>query len=245
LPPLSDDTVTPPILIKEIFFVPFQPTLQECVGRYINALRVAGNLIALHPRQKGHPGKAAALSPAIVLSVVAAFEGFAEDLTATAMHMRGRNFAQIAKRVGAWSNPTLRDLNRVLKQELPELTLAGREISIWEPPPLNAKHSIWKPITLSWDAAMRDSDGWMQVRHCLTHGLANGLGSESWPGPLRGDVSAHSVLREMRNNKHSLTLHGAISCARIYVWGAAQLADEVAAQIDSPIDWCNLPDFDV
>jgi hypothetical protein len=84
----------------------------------------------------------------------------------------------------------------------------------------------------------------MQVRHCLTHGLASGWRSEVWPGPTKKDVaSASTVLRPMTNGKHSLVVHGAITCARIYVTAAQHLADLVSTQLDESLSWTDVPEF--
>ena len=226
--------------------MPIEPALQESVDRFVRSLKSPRNLIDLHPRKRGHPGKAAALSPAIVLSVVSAFEGFAEDLVAITMHQSERSFAQIARRVGNWNNPTLDDLTKVLQKEFAGILVpSNRYFEIWEPPRLGGKTSIWNSQLLTWDETISHADGWMQVRHCLTHGLATGLGSESWSGPLRGTTGAQFVLRPMKDNKHSLTLHGAISCARIYTWGAMHVADAAASYLGQTIDWSRIPDFHV
>jgi hypothetical protein len=90
---------------------------------------------------------------------------------------------------------------------------------------------------------LKRADGWMQVRHCLTHGLTSGWRSEVWPGPLKGSVTASSVLREMRGGKHFIGMLGAITCARIYICGGLRIADAVAAELGSRLNRAAVPDF--
>jgi hypothetical protein len=47
----------------------------------------------------------------------------------------------------------------------------------------------------------------------------------------------------MGNGKHSLVIHGAISCAKIYSFGARVVADAVANAQGQSLDWSELPDF--
>jgi hypothetical protein len=54
-------------------------------------------------------------------------------------------------------------------------------------------------------------------------------GAARWPNPVREDKEPASlVLRLMAEGRHSLVIHGAISCARIYRFAAEHLADVVA-----------------
>ena len=78
----------------------------------------------------------------------------------------------------------------------------------------------------------------MQVRHALTHGMTSGWRAEHWPEPLKkaSTRSAASVLREIRAGQHTLVIHGAISCARIYTGGAKHLAAVTAAELNETID---------
>ena len=41
--------------------------------------------------------------------MTSAFEGFAEDFLATYLAQQGQGFAQIARVVGSWNNPTLNE----------------------------------------------------------------------------------------------------------------------------------------
>jgi hypothetical protein len=222
------------------------PTLQLAVDRFSRALKVSSKLLALHPHGVGNPGHAAALSPAITLAVLSAFEGFAEDYTATALYLSGDGFGQIAAKIGKWNNPTVRDFAARMKVEFPGIEPKlghGFSLKVYKPPAGTAGSGWWNEEAVSWTRALSDADSWMQVRHCLTHGLATGWQSERWPGPIRGSISATSVLRPRGSGKHSLVLHGALSCARIYIGGARHVADLSAAEMGQTLDWRSFPDF--
>lgn len=220
------------------------PDLQTSVDRFAQALQMSHKLLALHPRRQGGSGNAAALSPAIVQGSIAAFEGFAEDFTALMMAHNGSSFAEIAKKVGNWNNPTLADFAKHMKSAFPAAAPAieaGDSIRIFLNP---YRVSTWVERDRGWSDVLRDSEAWMQVRHLLAHGLATGWRSEYWPGPLRvQDPPAASVLRDMGANKHSLVVHGAITCARIYSVGARVIADATADAHGHKLDWSSLPVF--
>jgi hypothetical protein len=99
--------------------------------------------------------------------------------------------------------------------------------------------------TIGWTEAAKRADGWMQVRHCLSHGLASGWRSEVWPAPLKGSSAtpASSVLRAKPGGKHSIGLTGAIACARIYTSCARHIADLVAGDLGETPDWSKVADF--
>lgn len=220
------------------------PPLQTSVDRFIRALGTPHKLLQLHPRSVGHPGNAAALSPAIVLGTIAAFEGFAEDFTAIALAHEGASFAEIAKKVGSWNNPHLDDfqsyMGRNFPLALPSLT-SGASIEVFD---FRASSSQAFRRVDPWTAVLHQSKSWMQVRHHLTHGLTTGWSSERWFGPIRaGDPAASEVLRAMGKGKHSLTIHGAMSCARIYSLGARTVADAVATAYGHKLNWSQLPTF--
>lgn len=217
--------------------------LQAPVDRFGRSLGVPSKLFALHPRRPGNPGKWAALSPAITQGVLASFEAFAEDFLATALHLHGDGYAQIAKKIGRWNNPTLRDFASAVVKEFPgteDLIGNGFSIDIFRPPK-PGPGGWWNHTGRSWSESLDDADAWMQVRHCLAHGLASGWRSERWPGPLGRGPSAVSVLRAMGNGQYSLALHGALSCARIYIRGARHIADAVATSLGTELDWSRLP----
>lgn len=176
--------------------------------------------------------------------MVSAFEGFVEDFFATVLYQQGQSFAQIVRKMNL-NNPDLGEFETLVTKEFPNLAgQIGKNVSldVWSPPPIGK--SWWKEKSVNWVDAKLDAQGWMQVRHCLAHGLAGGWRSEVWPGPVRRGVPpASSVLRAMRNGKHSLTLHGAITCSRIYVTGAQHLANIVAAHLGQTLIWDNVPEF--
>lgn len=220
------------------------PNLQSSVDRFARSLAVPSRLLALHPRKQGGAGNAAALAPAIVQCVVPAFEGFVEDFFATVLYQQGQSFAQIVKKMNL-TNPDIAEFETLILKEFPTLKQqlgVGFSVDVWTPPPVNK--TFWNQATLDWTTARDEARGWMQVRHCLAHGLASGWRSEVWPGPVRKDAPpASSVLRPMKNGKRSLALHGAITCARIYLAGAQHLADIVAAHSQESLNWSGLPEF--
>jgi hypothetical protein len=220
----------------------FPVRLQDSVVRLARSLEVPQRLLRLHPRRVGHAGNYAALPPAVVLGIVSAFEGFAEDFMATALYARGFGMGQIAKKVSI-NNPTVRVLRDKCCAEFPQVRLAvdsSPSLQVWNIPSENGRPAT---ETISWDDVLTRADGWMEVRHCLTHGLVSGWRSEAWPGPLKGSTSASSVLRARKGGKHSIGIVGAISCARIYLHGAKHVASAVAADLGDSIDWSVVPDF--
>ncbi|WP_297611345.1 hypothetical protein [Nocardia sp.] len=221
-------------------------SLQDSVDRYARSLIVPSRLLALHPRKAGSAGDAAALAPAIALGVISAFEGFVEDFFATALYLRGQNLAQIAKKTKL-NNPDIKVFEQLVGKDFTATTPkigVGFSIDVWYPPAPESGNRKWIPVELDWKHAVADGQGWMQVRHCLTHGLTSGWRSEVWPGPLQAEFRpAAAVLNPMKSGKHSLVLHGAITCARIYRGAAVHLANLVAGQLDETLSWSKLPDF--
>ncbi|MEU7769851.1 hypothetical protein AB0C44_00820 [Micromonospora taraxaci] len=217
--------------------------LQPSVERFARSLQVPSRLIQLHPRKQGNPGNYAALAPAVTLGVISAFEGFAEDFLATALYARGSSLGQIAAKV-SMNNPTVAVFRDKLIGEFNGISSkigVGFTVDVWDPPPVGK--SWWRQVQIPWADAVSQADGWMQVRHCLTHGLASGWRTEHWPGPLKGKATASSVLRRMPSGTHSLALHGAITCARIYVTCAAHLANLAASEVAEKLDWSQVPEF--
>ncbi|WP_218154320.1 hypothetical protein [Micrococcus terreus] len=203
-------------------------------------------LAKLHPGARGNPGNAGALAPAIVLTAVSASEGFVEEFVALVAAHRIQSFRQIAKLV-SMNNPTVRVFDEKLRQVLAwgdgTILKTPFAVNVWKPTAIGDSSWVRKQA-LSWTDAETHAEGWMQVRHCLTHGLARGFRSEVWPGPLRGTVSASSVLRPRSNGKYSLSVHGAESYAHIYCVCAQRLADEAAFFVGNPtLDWSRVPDF--
>lgn len=156
--------------------------------------------------------------------------------------LRGQSFGQIAKRIGNWNNPTVSDLSQALIRELPDLKHkvgTNFTVPIWKPP---TRGTWWQEAYLGWQDALNQSEGWMQVRHCLSHGLTSGWRTEFWPGPLKGAASASSVLRSVPGGKYSLTLHGAITCAKVHVDCAEHLTQLTTAELGEGYIW-TVPEF--
>lgn len=227
----------------------FSPSLQGCVERFGRSLTVPKKLLALHPRGRGAPGNAAALSPAILMGVLAAFEGFAEDFTATALYLNGDGFGQISRKVGAWNNPTLGDFSTRMATEFPVVKTGlggGFSLDIYKIPPVGARSGWRNQVSVGWAKAVSDAEVWMQVRHSLTHGQATGWRSERWPGAVgKSAPSPTGVLRPMKGGLHSLALHDMLSGARIYTAGGAHVADLTAASFGVNLDWSDVFFFDV
>lgn len=226
---------------------PDAPPLQTAVDRYGLTLRTARMLEALHPRKQGNPGNAAAIAPAMVLTGMAAFESFVEELLAVAAAHRGYSFGQIAKLLDI-NNPTVKTLDDKLTS-LFDWTTEEREwtkkysVRVWLPP--RPGQSTWIGTQdLNWTAAKKDSESWMQVRHCLTHGLVRGTRAERWPGPLKGSASASTVLRQRDSGKHALSIHGAESCIKIYREAGKALTDATAHSLNvAQPKWDDVPMF--
>lgn len=221
------------------------PSPQLAATKFMAALRTPHKLLSLHPRTVGHPGNHAALSPAIVLSSISAFEGFAEDFAAISLANAGAGWAEIATTIGKWNNPTLLDFANRMKLKFPEAKTdidAAFEIEI----PHYRTQTSTGPSTkrLTWDDMLTDSRAWMQVRHNLTHGLTTGWRVERWLPPLNDEPAASSVLRPRRGGLSSLGMYGAISCSRIYALGAKKVANAVAATQGVALDWSELPVFE-
>lgn len=226
----------------------YLPSLQDAVDRYATSLAVPSMLEKLHPRKQGNPGNAGALAPAMVLTSISAFEGFVEEFTALVAGHQNQSYGQIAKLV-SMNNPTVRTFDAKLRQALSwgdgTSWKTGFSVTVYDPPAIGASSWIGRQ-PLTWSDAETQAEGWMQVRHCLTHGLARGFRPEIWPGPLRGTVSASSVLRPNAAGKHSLSLHGAESCAHIYRSCAQRLADEATKFLGhDPLNWTKVPDFEI
>jgi hypothetical protein len=228
------------MFIEEAPVLPIR--LQDSVVRLARSLEVPQRLLRLHPRRVGAAGNYAALPPAVVLSIVSAFEGFAEDLLATALYTRGFGMGHIARKV-AINNPTVRVFRDRCFAEFPairQVVDGSPPLQVWNTPGVHGRPAT---ETISWEEVLIRADGWMEVRHCLTHGLVSGWRSEAWPGPLKGSTSASSVLRAYPGGKHAIGIVGAISCARIYLHGAKQIATAVAKDVGEQIDWSIVPDF--
>ncbi|TDX04033.1 hypothetical protein [Kribbella sp. VKM Ac-2566] len=222
------------------------PSLQQAVDRYGVSLTVPSKLRDLHPRKQGNPGNAAALAPAIVLTTISAFEGFVEEFVALVVGHRGQSYGQIAKLVSI-NNPTVKTFDEKLTQVLGWGTgvawKSAYTVEVWKPPAIGDSTWIQKQ-TLNWSDAVDQVEGWMQVRHCLSHGLVAGWRPEYWPGPMRGSIHASSVLRPSAGGKHSLSIHGAESCAHLLVSTARAMANQATTYIGQPaLNWSKVPTF--
>jgi hypothetical protein len=179
------------------------------------------------------------------LGVIAAFEGFVEEFVATGAILRRLGVAPVAKAVGNLNNPDVAEFENLIVNQLgvPKNAIdAGFSVEYWQPPVPPA--TWWHTAYHDWASAKKDAKAWMQVRHLLTHGLTSGWQAEHWPGPLkRSDPSASEVLRETPTGRHSLVIHGAITCARIYVKASRHLAGLTAQHLGRSIDVDVLPDF--
>jgi len=220
--------------------------LQRPVTKLASALGTPYRLLTLAPKSGGHPGNAVAISPAIILTTIAAFEGFAEDFLATVLAIQGYGLAQIAQEVGKWNNPTVKELdNAASKLISPE---ARATLAAGPAQKIIVNHQTaqgnWSARGKIWADILDDSEAWMQVRHLLAHGLATGWRAEVWPLPLKKNTKpAASVLRPKAAGKASLERSCATSCARIYSLGAKHIADTVASDLGVALDWSELPRF--
>ncbi|RJQ83394.1 hypothetical protein D5S17_00515 [Pseudonocardiaceae bacterium YIM PH 21723] len=181
----------------------------------------------------------------IALSTIAAFEGFCEEFLANLLLLNGHGYVHVAKVVGRMNNPTPRQFCAALTAEIPSIKPAtGKDYSlqVWKILGVNQQPST---ETIGWSDVLTRADGWMEVRHCLSHGLVSGWRSEVWPAPLKGAsaVAARDVLRAKAGGKHSMGLIGAISCSRLYYFPAQHLADLVAGAIGQSLSWSDGPTY--
>ncbi len=225
----------------------FAPPLQSVVDRYAKSLAAPSGLVKLYPREAGRPRQEhMALSPAVVLTSTSAFEGFAEELIAVTGAHLGLSFAQIA-RLAHSNAPTVASLEATLSKQLNLYSTPDFRnsfgLEIFRAPAVGA--SWWRTHEIGWVALASQSEGWIQVRHALSHGLTRGYLSEMWPTPMKPNTpDASSVLREQTSGKHSLTLHGALTCARIFRYGAEALCTAAARGLGlKPPRWRAVPEF--
>jgi hypothetical protein len=220
--------------------------LQWPATKFAASLGTPSRLLKLAPTSEGHPGNAAALNPAIVLTTLAAFEGFAEEFLATVLALQGQGLAQIAREVGNWNNPTLKDWTERVRKLVSPGAVPLLDVGPSKKIVVNHQTSggNWSARGKDWNDILEDSVAWMQVRHLLTHGLATGWRAEVWAPPLQKQVPpAVSVLRPKTVGKSSLDRAAAKSCARIYSIGARHVASVVAGDLGISLDWSQLPEF--
>jgi len=234
--------------------MPIEVDFQTVVDKYARALNGPSRLFSLWPGKRG-PGKPAekysALCSAVVLGVTGAFEAFAEDLLAAALIRQGHGWAQVAANADL-TNPSLKTLREKLS------TSAG--IDVISPPGWSVKLPIqsgtstaWKERPVEWGEVLARSASWIEVRHCLAHGVVTGLGAERWPGPV--NKGKHDKVMPTANDDNILAkvardpavrglfLWPTVSCARTFSSGAAVIASTVAEEFGETVDVSRIPDF--
>ena len=232
------------------------PTVQQAIGKFEKSVEATRLLFDLYPnpRPQAAPGKKyRAIPAAAVQSITAAFEGYSEELLATVMIERRYSWAQIAKACDM-SNPTLRTLGIRFIHEFNETPSAASDPAyramLWHQ---RGGGTFWtRDLAVEWGTLMDVADGFMQVRHCLTHGLVAPLGPSVWPAPSSGkalknrigEPTAASVLQARPNGKHSLTLYPAVNACIAYVEGAIAYAEVAARIVGESIDVNALRQFD-
>lgn len=235
----------------------FTPSVQGVADRYERSLRAVRGLFDLYPtpRPQGAPSaRYRPLPPAIVQGVTAGFESFAEELMVVAMI---KGVASTWAQVGAhadMTNPTVRDLTEKL-QAACGISVSGPQgwsLKLWRQS--GAKKTAWAQTrAVSWNTLRLESESWMQVRHCLTHGLVTGTEPAVWPGPVskkalaaQGNLpSAMDVLAESATaSKRSLTMYTAVNCCLVYTEGAIVIADAVANSLGEAVNTIGLRKFD-
>ena len=226
------------------------PSTQSAVIKFDKSLTAARGLFDLYPspRPVGAPGaQYRAIPPAVVQSVTAGFEAFAEELIVIVMVRQGDTWAQIAANADM-TNPSLRILAQKLEHVAGiRVSPGGRwTLKVWKQS--GAKKTAWsRSASRTWEDLLYDADGWMQVRHCLTHGLVVGTSPAIWPGPVTkkalnnqaGMASASAVLAES-GAKRSLGLYSSVNAGLVYAHGAAQIASAVAVALGDDVDTTSL-----
>ncbi|MFI2752961.1 hypothetical protein ACGIF2_05950 [Cellulomonas sp. P22] len=237
-------------LVDTLRVMPSHPSVQSTVVRLDKALTAARQLFELYPKPRpvGAPQKVyRGIPPAVVQSVTAGFEAFAEELVVVVMLAHGHSWAQIAANANL-TNPTLRTLSESLKHVSGiDVSRAGTwSLRVWRQS--GAKMTSWsRTRSRSWNDVLDDADGWMQVRHCLTHGLVTGTEPAVWPGPVTrksfasqaGVAAASHVLAES-GTKRALRLYSALNAGLVYSHGAARIADTVAESLGEIVDTTKL-----
>ena len=237
--------------------VPFMPvitepaiSLQSAVDRFARSLRVAASLRSLHRGTSDLESRS--LRPAMVLCVISAFEGFAEDFLTAALYKQRHSLHQIADKAD-FNNPDLRMFESRIGKLFPKALCGHGDnygLELLRSPVGDS--GWWASVMLSWEDTKDAGTAWMQVRHCLAHGVASGWESQPWPSPLplrqlteqEARLTASSVLRETEPGQYSLALRCAVNCCRVYRYGTQHLADEVAKYLgEERLDWTNVPDF--
>lgn len=220
---------------------------QLIVNKYEAALKAPRLLFDLYPRPRPvgrPPNRYLPLPGSVTLGVIGAFEGFAEDLLAAAMIEQGRGWSHVAQNADL-TNPSVKTLVDKLAHAC---GIVVQPAATWSTLlPKQTAPTAWADRPTSWGDLLARAEGWIQVRHCLAHGLVTGLGAEVWPGPTftkavsnsttRPSANDADVLAEIRGHpdKRALYLWPSIACARIFSVGAGIAAEAVAAAFSKTV----------
>lgn len=221
--------------------------VQSVIDRYVKSMRSVRGLFDLYPdpRPQGRPArKYAPLPPAIVQGATAAFEAFAEDLLVVALMNYSTSWAQVSHHADL-TNPSLTELSERLDSTCGVQISPGSswKLTIWRQSGKNGTAWIFSKKQ-SWGDVMRSSQSWIQVRHCLTHGITTGTEPSKWSDPVKSKASnqgklpvATEVLAEYGGSgKYSLGIYPAINCCRVFSEGAAVAAAGVGAALNEKAD---------
>lgn len=231
--------------------VSFSPSVQSAVDKYAKALKGVRGLFDLYPspRPVGAPAsRYRPLPSAIVQGVTAAFESFAEELIVTTLVQQGATWAHVAANANL-TNPTLSTLAKLMSHACGIVVQPAHawSLKIWRQ---SSGHGTgWsRTSSRSWEDIQKDSDGWMQVRHCLTHGLVTGATPAKWPGPVtRAAVAnqqsiarASDVLAQRSAGRSALVLYSATNACLVYSHGGGVIAASAAASLGESINTSEL-----
>ena len=195
-------------------------------------------------RMRGSPGHIKAVSPAILLSSISAFEGFVEQFLAAAMDQSGSSLYEIAVKLGKLDNPAVKRWRELCNDLFPAvINTKGYQVTIQDFVQ-RSKTSDWRnDVELDWDECEKRAGSWMTVRHVIAHGGATGMGKERWPSLQRANqLAATDVLKAEKGDLHSLRFWAAVGAARMHVQAARHLADQIAAHLGEDLDWSEMPE---
>lgn len=217
---------------------------QSVVDRYVKSMGAVRGLFDLYeqPRPKGRPPKRyRPLPSAIVQGTTAAFEAFAEDLLVVALMHSSTSWAQVAAHANL-TNPSLYELNNALKGACGIDVNPGSawKLKMW----WRSGQTAWyENKATSWDDLVEASRSWIQVRHCLTHGITTGTEPSKWSDPVKAKATnkgslphATAVLAPASDGKFSLTLYPAVNCSLVFSEGAAVVSKAVASAVGQNVD---------
>lgn len=235
----------------------FSPSIQDAIDRYSRALKGVRGLFDLYPQPRSQgapPLKYRPLPPAIVQGITASFEGFAEELMVVALLLRGSTWAHVATNADM-TNPSLAKLAERLHHAtgIDSKPDSKWSLKLWKQGGVATRTGWSRTHRRTWSETVTDSESWMQVRHCLTHGLVTGTVPAIWPGPVtkksavahQSIPTASAVLADnAKNSKRSLVLYGAVNCCLVYTEGAAVIAEAVAQSVGETVDTSKLKGFE-